>query len=246
MVPVRMGDDRIPEVPAHLEDPLSYLRCSTIVEYQRGQIIYGPQRPPKRLFLIVDGAVKVSRIRASGGEAILDIYLPEEFIGESAFVGPETAEQATALEKTRLMTWTAADVEDSILRQPRLGLALVQMMVRRSQTFAQRIETFTTDGIARRLVGSLLRFAERLGTPEEDGSVRIMPLTHAVLAQYVGTSREIVTHHMNDLQRAGCVRYSRKGIILYRNECLETYLQTKPTGDAVERRVVAMRDRLCG
>jgi CRP-like cAMP-binding protein len=31
----------------------------------------------------------------------------------------------------------------------------------------------------------------------------------------VGTSREIVTHYMNQFRRQGYLRYSRKGIILY-------------------------------
>jgi len=39
------------------------------------------------------------------------------------------------------------------------------------------------------------------GIAEEDGSVRMVPFTHQMLAQYVGTSREIVTHYMNQFRR---------------------------------------------
>ena len=42
-------------------------------------------------------------------------------------------------------------------------------------------------------------------------------LTHELLAQYVGTSREIVTHYMNQFRRQGYLGYSRKGISLYRD-----------------------------
>ncbi len=31
----------------------------------------------------------------------------------------------------------------------------------------------------------------------------MMPLTHELLSQYVGTSREIVTHYMNQFRRQG-------------------------------------------
>jgi CRP-like cAMP-binding protein len=51
---------------------------------------------------------------------------------------------------------------------------------------------------------------------EEDGSVRMAPFTHELLSQYVGTSREIVTHYMNQFRRQGYLKYSRKEIILYR------------------------------
>jgi CRP/FNR family transcriptional regulator, cyclic AMP receptor protein len=73
------------------------------------------------------------------------------------------------------------------------------------------------DNIARRLARSLIRFSERLGTTEQDGSVRLAPFTHELLSQYVGTSREIVTHYMNQFRRQGYLRYSRKGIVLYRD-----------------------------
>jgi len=91
----------------------------------------------------------------------------------------------------------------------------LQILVQRTMEFGHRIESFSLDNIARRLARSLIRFSERLGTPEQDGSVRLAPFTHELLSQYVGTSREIVTHYMNQFRRQGYLRYSRKGIVLY-------------------------------
>jgi len=45
----------------------------------------------------------------------------------------------------------------------------------------------------------------------------MMALTHELLSQYVGTSREIITHYMNQFRRDGYLRYSRKGILLHRD-----------------------------
>ena len=42
-----------------------------------------------------------------------------------------------------------------------------------------------------------------------------MPLGHELLAQYIGTSRELVTQYMNQFRRQGFLRYSRKGIVVY-------------------------------
>jgi CRP-like cAMP-binding protein len=47
--------------------------------------------------------------------------------------------------------------------------------------------------------------------------MHMAPLTHELLSQYVGTSREIVTHYMNQFRKQGYLRYSRKGIVLYRD-----------------------------
>ena len=115
------------------------------------------------------------------------------------------------------MMWTANEIEDIVMKKPRLAVALLQILVQRTIDFTHRIESFSVDNIARRLARSLIRFSERLGSPEDDGSIRMVPFTHELLSQYVGTSREIVTHYMNQFRRQGYLRYSRKGIILYRD-----------------------------
>jgi CRP/FNR family transcriptional regulator len=200
------------------------LPCASIVEYRKGEIIYNQDQASTTIFLVIQGKVKVSRLAADGHQVVVDIYQPDEFFGESAFLNlPHRAEQASALEEARLMAWAAAEIEDIVMKRPRLAVALLQILTQRTLDFTHRIEGFSVDNIARRLARSLLRFSERLGTVETDGSVRMSPFTHELLSQYVGTSREIVTHYMNQFRKQGYLRYSRKGITLHR-EALRGWL----------------------
>jgi CRP/FNR family transcriptional regulator, cyclic AMP receptor protein len=205
-----------------LEDPLAHLPCSTILEYKKGQIIYNQDQPSSSIHLVIDGKVKVCRLADDGRQVVVDIYQPDEFFGESAFLGPaQRTEIAVALENTKVMTWTTNEIEEITMKRPKLAIALLQLLVQRSMDFGYRIESFSVDNIARRLARSLIRFSERLGTRNEDGSVQMIPFTHELLSQYVGTSREIVTHYMNQFRRQGYLRYSRKGIMLYRDALRE-------------------------
>jgi len=208
-----------------LEDPLAHLPCSSIMEYKKGQVIYNQDQPSTNIHLIIEGKVKVSRLADDGHQVVVDIYQPDEFFGESAFLNlPHRCEQATALENTKLMTWTTAEIEDIVMRRPKLAVALLQILVQRTIEFTHRIESFSVDNIARRLARSLIRFSERLGSETEDGSVRMVPFTHELLSQYVGTSREIVTHYMNQFRRQGYLKYSRKEVVLYR-DAFKEYLR---------------------
>jgi CRP-like cAMP-binding protein len=201
-----------------LEDPLAHLPCSSILEYRKGQVIYDQDQPSTNIYLVIDGKVKVCRMAEEGRQILVDIYQTDEFFGESAFLNSATRdEQAAALDNTKVMTWTASEIMDIAMRRPRLAVALLQILVARSSDFAQRIESFSIDNIARRLARSLIRFSQRLGRDHDDGSVEMMPFTHELLSQCVGTSREIVTHYMNQFRRQGYLRYSRKGIVLYRD-----------------------------
>lgn len=209
-----------------LEDPLAHLPRSTVLEFRKGQIIYHADQPASSIFLVINGRVKVCRQAEPDLPVVIDIYRRDEFFGDGALVGlTRRGEEATALETTQVMSWTTAEIEDVLMRRPRLALALTQMLVQRSLDFSQRIVSFSADNTARRLARSLLRLADRMGERSEDGSVRVVPFTHQLLSQYVGTSREIVTHYMNQFRREGYLRYSRKGMDLYA-DALNDWLRT--------------------
>jgi CRP/FNR family transcriptional regulator len=214
-----------PQVP--LEDPLAHLPCSTVLEYQKGQVIYDRNQPSANIYLVIEGKVKVSHLTNDGHEVIVDIYRTDDFFGESAFLNlSQRSEEARAFEDTKLMTWTVAEIESLAAKQPRLAVALLQVLAQRNIDLTQRIESFSTDDISRRLARTLIRLAERMGLPEHDGSIRLIPLTHELLSQYVGTSREVVTLHMNRFRRQGYLRYSRKSMILYPNSFQDWLGQT--------------------
>jgi CRP-like cAMP-binding protein len=199
-----------------LEDALVYLPRKGLVEYRRGQVIYDEAHPSAGLYLVVHGRVKVSINIEDGSQTVTGIFCGDDFFGECAFLGPgQHQERATALETTTLMTWTCFEIEEQIERQPKLGMALIQMLVERCLDFEERLQSLALDKTPQRIARNLIRFAERIGTRGPDSAVRIPPFTHQVLSEYVGTSREMVTFQMNHLRQQGFLRYSRKGIEVF-------------------------------
>ena len=196
-----------------LEDALMYLPRKGVTEYRRGQIIYDQGQPSNGIHLVVQGRVKVAIPLDDGTNSIIDIFTTDQFFGESGLLGlPARGERATAVDNSTLMSWSTAEIEDQVERQPKLGLALIQILVSRCIDFEERLQSFALDKTSERVARSLLRFAEKLGVRDDDGSMRIPPMTHQVISEYVGTSREIVTFQMNHLRQLGCIRYSRKAI----------------------------------
>jgi CRP/FNR family transcriptional regulator len=205
-----------PQIP--LEDPLAFLPCSNVLEYGKGEVIYSYDQPHSDLYLVLTGMVKVTRVSNHGSPLLVDLYGTDDFFGEAAFVSPLQAfEQATAHQHSTLMAWKAAEIEELIQKRPRLAVALLQAFGQRSIGLTQRLESLSTDRIDRRLALALIRFAERLGRQQEDGSLQMEPLTHELLAQYVGTSRELITCHMTKLRKQGLLQYSRRSIVVHRD-----------------------------
>jgi len=202
--------------PITAEDPLAYLPCSPISEYAAGQAVYVENQPSTQIYLVVGGTVKILR-QGNGAEVVVDVCQSDEFFGESALAGPNLrAETAVAIEHTRLMSWSSEEIAEYAVLRPKLAIALLLLMVRRTVDFGTRMASFSSENIPQRLTRTLLAFAERFGAESENGSVRMSAFTQELLAQYIGTSREIVTHYMSQFRREGYVQYSREGIWLLR------------------------------
>jgi CRP/FNR family cyclic AMP-dependent transcriptional regulator len=208
-----------------LEDPLAYLPRSIVMEYRKGEVIYSHDQMCSNLYLVISGTVKITRVSDHGTQVVLDLYRPDEFFGEAAFVSlSHTSEQAVAHQKTTLMAWRADDIEEMIMKRPNLAIALLQAFGQRALGFTERIQSLSADSIDQRLARTLVRFSERLGTRQTDGSIIMDPLTHELLAQYIGTSRELITCRMANFRRQGYLQYSRKGITLY-GDALRTWIR---------------------
>ena len=195
-----------------LEDPLLYLLPTEITTFRRGEVIYHTNSPSTGLYLLISGKVKVIRRTDINSQVLIDIYQADDFFGESSFMGGNSPEIASALENVSVMCWTTEEVEAQIAHQPRLGIALLQILALRTIELSQRIESLAEETCMQRLARSLLRFADRFGHASPDGAVEIPPLTHEAISEYVGTSREIITYQMNQLRTKGLLRYSRKSI----------------------------------
>lgn len=202
-----------PDSANKIEDPLMYLPRKSVTDYHKGQLIFDEYQPSRNFHLVVQGRVMVTIPLDDGSQTVVDVFATDDFFGESSLFGAaKYSERALALDNVTLMSWTNTEIEDQLERQPRLGVALIRVLVKRGWDFEERLQSFALDNAPERVVRSLLRFADRWGSLTEDGTVKIPPLTHQVISEYVGTSRETVNSQMSHLQQKGYLRYSRKSI----------------------------------
>ena len=180
---------------------------------------------------------------------MIRIVPPEGFFGESTLV-PQLEplrETAIAVAPTQVMSWTTEEVEVHIERQPRLALALCEYFGHCNEQMRERIVTVATQKTGTRVSVALVQLAREIGDPRTDGARRVNGLTHQVLAEYIGTSREIVTCEMNRLRTQGYVQYCRRYIDVYA-DALSDSVRTSglQPGGTTERRHELARGRLIG
>jgi CRP/FNR family transcriptional regulator, cyclic AMP receptor protein len=226
------------------EDPLTYLPRKPVQEYAKGRVIYDAQNPPSDLYVVILGRVKISNMAEDGCQTVGRIVRAEGLFGESCLVGPlNRNESASALDNVTLMSWSRAEIEQQVEREPRLGIALSQYLVRECLELQDRIESMAVHKTPERVMLALLQLATDLGSPAPDGATRVASLTHHTIAEFVGTSREIVTFQMNRLRRLGLIRYSRKFIDVYAAAMRDNL---KQQGTSIPRGTEEMAQRASG
>ena len=198
------------------EDPLTYLPRKPVQEFAKRRVIYDAQQPSDHLYVVILGRVKITNVGDDGSQMVARIICAEGLFGEGCLIGANRkSESAVALDNVTLMSWSTIEIEHHIEREPRLGLALSQYLVRQCIELQDRIESMAVYKTPERVMLALIQLADSLGTPMADGAVRVPALTHHTIAEFVGTSREIVTFQLNRLRRMGMLRYSRKHMDIY-------------------------------
>jgi CRP-like cAMP-binding protein len=192
-------------------DALNYLPSTRILVFAKRTAIYEPTRTNARLYLALSGRVKTFCTSETGAQTLLRVVGPEEFFGESALIPSDhnVRESAIAMEATQVMCWNAEEVQDRVEKEPKLALALCEYFGRQNTMLRERITTIANYKTGPRVMLALLQLARSNGAATPVGAMRITGLTHQAIADYVGTSREIVTSEMNRLRRLGYVSYSR-------------------------------------
>jgi len=103
-----------------------------------GKTVFIENMPGERLYLIEEGAVKISKMLAEGDEKILVVLGPEDFFGEMAILeGAPRSATARVVEDARLLSLQRKDFEVLCDENPRLGLKIMRNIIR---TFSRRLQ----------------------------------------------------------------------------------------------------------
>jgi hypothetical protein len=195
--------------------------CPT-VDVVAGEPYFGSSLPPGTLLIVERGFVIH---RATPPRRNRSIITCDAGAGR-VVLPPAPEELLFALVDSRL-TVISPEALDGLLAVPRMAKALLEQL---AVTLGQKQEAIGTLGSTRhieRVRRKLLQLARNYGRVVRDG-VRIdFPLSHTLLADMVGSSRETVTRSLDELRRDGFVdRRGRCYRLLVPPECVAMTTRT--------------------
>jgi hypothetical protein len=177
--------------------------ASETVDVQAGSAWTAPT-VPEAAFVFVDHGFVV--LRATFAEASRSVVTCEA--GEGRLLRPPSREeQLVALTASRL-TVLSAEAAKRLLEVPVVAENVVEALAHTLAQNQEAIANFAAAHHTARLRRKLFQLARSYGHVVRDGIRIDFPVSHAVLAEMIGSSRETVTRALDELQRAGFVARS--------------------------------------
>jgi CRP/FNR family cyclic AMP-dependent transcriptional regulator len=183
-----------------------------IRRFRKGTVIIHEGTRGDEVYFLLQGRVRAFSTDANEREVSFAIDSVGEYFGEMALDGGPRSASVEALETTVCAVVTRQTVWEHVGHDPGFARALIERLIARTRwTTARARELALYD-----VYGRLRRQLESLAGPAgADGERAITErITHQALASRLGSSREMVSRLLKDLERGGYIRTARASVTL--------------------------------
>ncbi len=185
--------------------------------YGKGTVIVSEGDPGDALYLVRSGEVKVTLVAEDGREVILGVLGVGSHFGELSLIdGRPRSAHVIATATSSLLVLRRADFRRRVEAQPQVAWALLMELSRRLRQADGTIGSLVLLDVPGRVARVLVEHA----TPGEPATL-VKPLTHQLIAQMVGASRETVSRAMSEFQEKGWISVLRRKITIVDRTALE-------------------------
>ena len=199
---VDIFQDLTPEELKEIEKATAMTTCAA------GKMFYSPNQSGEVMFILKKGKVQIYRMSSEGRKLVIETLGPGTIFGEMSLIGAGLYDAfAEAMEDSLICIMNRRDIEKLILKNPRIGIRLLDVMAQRLRESDERLEQTLFHEVPAQLASLLLRL-------RAENASDIIGTTHEELAEHLGVYRETVTTALNSLKREGLISISRKRVQL--------------------------------
>jgi CRP/FNR family transcriptional regulator len=179
--------------------------------------------PPDGICIVKKGLLKIVSISEKGTEQILHILRPGDVFGELILFGKPRPFTAVALTDAAVSILPLAIVQDLLATSPVFSRNYLRLLSLRLYELEQTFPALVQAWPHHRLAKELLHLADDLGDETPKGTRLTLHLTHELLSNLIGTSRETVTLLIHKFEEIGLLRREGRDLFLNRKR-LADYL----------------------
>ncbi|HEX6707717.1 MAG TPA: Crp/Fnr family transcriptional regulator [Albitalea sp.] len=177
--------------------------------YRKGMLLIQEGDHSDTLFIVLSGRVKAFSTDDRDREITYGTYGPGEYLGEMSLDGGPRSASVITIEPTECVVVTRQTLREHIAADPEFAFELLKRVIRRARIATENARNLALLDVYGRLIKVLQ------GLADVGGLIAERP-THQELANRVGSSREMVSRLLKDLERGGYVALEGRGLRLVR------------------------------
>lgn len=181
-----------------------------------GQPLLLRRQPRADVYLVIDGAVRVTTYGANGRQVTFRDLGAGEIVGDlAALDGQPRSADVMTVEDSLVAVLDREAFLELLQDEPTVARRQMQRLTTLVRQLSERVIELSTLGVQNRLHAELLRLARTASPDAAAGEVRLAPAPrHAELASRISTNREQVTRELNALVRSGLLRKEGDALVV--------------------------------
>ncbi|MFO1445525.1 Crp/Fnr family transcriptional regulator [Bacillus sp. Bva_UNVM-123] len=181
---------------------------------EKGTYLFQEGMLANELFIIQSGIIQISKIVPDGRELTLRMCSKGDLIGDLSLYcrSPKHMLNAKVMESGEVLVIFQDELEEQLKHDHALTLELMKYINLQYQKTQSKFRDLVLHGKKGALYSTLIRLSNSYGEKSEQGILIKTPLTNQELANFCGTSREVVNRMLGDLRKNKIISID-KGLI---------------------------------
>ncbi|MFD6438930.1 Crp/Fnr family transcriptional regulator [Peribacillus sp. NPDC060186] len=175
------------------------------------------------MYYILEGKVEVSKVVPDGRELTMRICSENDLVGETVLFSqnPKYMMNAKMLEDGSVAVISKELLEEKIASDSHLAVEMMTWLSAQNRKNQAKFRDMLLHGKKGAFYSTLIRLSNSYGTEAEDGIVITLPFTNQELANFCGTSREVVNRMLSQLRKNNVVSINKGRIKILNLEYLK-------------------------
>lgn len=189
-----------------------------VKQIEKGRYLFQESTSAYELFYILSGKVQVNKIVPDGRELTMRLCSHNEIVGESILFSNASKHSTNAkmIESGEVVAIDKEDLEQQITKSNELAVEFLTWIATQHRKTQTILSDLVLNGKKGALYSTLIRLTNSYGVESKNGVVITQPFTNQGLANFCGTSREVVNRLLTELRKQEVLSIN-KGIITIHN-----------------------------
>jgi CRP-like cAMP-binding protein len=202
----------MPVTLSHLLDTVHHIK-----KVEKGTFLFQEGSNVDEFYIVQSGILQISKIIPDGRELTLRMCSQGDFVGELNLFSPSSRYllSARVIESGEVAVIMKDALEENLAQNQSLSFEFIKWMTQQFRKTQTKFRDLVLHGKKGALYSTLIRITNSYGIKTNKGILIELPLTNQELANFCGTSREVVNRLLSDLRKNGILSIDKGTITIH-------------------------------